>query len=84
MNVALRVGRKVLTGESEIHVLREKSVPVPLCPPQVSLRLDWSRTWTYVVEAVDQMSEPWQFVREVCDFQKGVDDDQVLSGMTPY
>jgi len=46
--------------------------------------IDWGRTWTCVVDAVDQMPEPWQFVREICDFQKGVDDDQVLSGMTPY
>jgi hypothetical protein len=66
-------GRKVLTGESD--VLGENFVPVPLCPPKVSLRLDWGRTWTSVVEAVDQMPEPWQFVREICDFQKGVDDD---------
>jgi hypothetical protein len=78
----LSVGGKVLTGESE--ALGEKFVPVPLPPPQVSLRFEWGRTWSSVVEAVDQIPEPWQFVREMCDFQKGVDDDQVLSGMTPY
>jgi len=38
----LSVGKKVLTGESE--VLGEILVPVPLSPQQVSFRLDWGRT----------------------------------------
>jgi hypothetical protein len=35
--------------DGKIEVLKEKPVPVPLCPPQIQYQLDWNQTSTFVV-----------------------------------